>query len=115
MEQKKFDFVPLEEYNKAVEENRKLQAQISKKMEFSKKWLIGCISVSILFTSFSYVLALMDKNPVQELSIAINQLLWGTSGISFIGYTIQNFMRAYSKNKYLTTQEVQQNVEQQGY
>jgi len=75
-----------------------------KKMEFSKKWLVGCIIVSIIFTSFSYGLALFDKNPVENLSISINQILWTNNAVSFMGYTIQNFMRAYSKNKYVKTE-----------
>ncbi len=75
-----------------------------KPKEFSKKWLTGCILVSIIFTSFSYGLALFDKNPVENLSISINQILWTNNAVSFMGYTIQNFMRAYSKNKYVKTE-----------
>ena len=81
------------------------------KTEFSKKWLTGCILVSIIFTSFSYGLALFDKNPVENLSISINQILWTNNAVSFMGYTIQNFMRAYSKNKYLSEQEETSYVE----
>ena len=42
-----------------------------KKMEFSKKWLIGCIIVSIVYTTFSYVLAWFDKNTVETLTVEI--------------------------------------------
>lgn len=59
------------------------------KMEFSKKWLIGCIIISIVYTTFSYVLAWFDKNAVENLSATILEILWGTSGISFVGYTLQ--------------------------
>ena len=59
------------------------------KIEFSKKWLIGCIIISIVYTTFSYVLAWFDKNAVENLSAMILEILWGTSGISFVGYTLQ--------------------------
>ena len=39
------------------------------KMEFSKKWLIGCIIISIVYTTFSYILAWFDKNAVETLII----------------------------------------------
>lgn len=71
-----------------------------KKMEFSKKWLIGCIIVSIVYTTFSYVLAWFDKNAVETLSATILDILWGTSGISFVGYTLQNCVRAYTSSKF---------------
>lgn len=70
------------------------------KTEFSKKWLIGCIALSLIFTTASYVLAFFDKNPVSELSIAIVETLWGTSGISFIGYVLQNSVRAFTSSKF---------------
>ena len=34
---------------------------MKKRMEFSKKWLIGCIIISIVYTTFSYVLAWFDN------------------------------------------------------
>ena len=67
--------------------NKKIQNK--PKMEFSKKWLIGCIIISIVYTTFSYVLAWFDKNTVESLSATILEILWGTSGISFVGYTLQ--------------------------
>lgn len=70
------------------------------KTEFSKKWLIGCIALSMIVTVASYVLAFFDKNPVSELSIAIVETLWGTSGISFIGYVLQNSVRAFTASKF---------------
>ena len=72
----------------------------SKKVEFSKKWLIGCIALSLIFTAASYVLAFFDKNPVSELSIAIVETMWGTSGVSFVGYVIQNSVRAFTASKF---------------
>ena len=72
----------------------------TKKTEFSKKWLIGCMIVSVMFTAASYILAFLDKNPVAELSEAIIETLWGTSGISFVGYALQNSVRAYTASKF---------------
>ena len=78
------------------------------KMEFSKKWLIGCIIVSIVFSLLSYILAFLDKNTAESLSITIIETLWGTSGISFVGYALQNCMRAYTASKFgLPTNETQ--------
>lgn len=71
-----------------------------KKTEFSKKWLISCIVISVTFTAASYVLAFFDKNPVSELSIVIVETLWGASGISFAGYAIQNSVRAFTASKF---------------
>lgn len=71
-----------------------------KKREFSKIWLISCIVLSCVYTTASYVLAAFDKNPVAELSQTIIETLWGTSGVSFIGYAVQNCMRAYTSAKF---------------
>lgn len=72
-----------------------------KKMEFSKKWLIGCIIFSVLFTCTSYILSAFDKNPVESLSAQIVQSVWAMDGICFVGYNIQNCVRAHSLNKYV--------------
>lgn len=42
------------------------------KMEFSKKWLIGCIIISIIYTTFSYVLAWFDKNTIETPTAEIS-------------------------------------------
>lgn len=70
------------------------------KMEFSKKWLIGCIIVSIIYTTFSYVLAWFDKNAVETLTVEIIETLWGASGVSFVAYALQNSVRAFTASKY---------------
>ena len=70
------------------------------KIEFSKKWLIACVVVSIFYTSLSYLFAWFDKNALESLSISINEMLWGTSGVSFIGYVLQNCCRAYTASKF---------------
>lgn len=74
--------------------------QKSQKMEFSKKWLIMCIIVSIFYTTLSYILAWFDKNTLENLSTEILEILWGTSGISFVGYALQNCCRAYTASKF---------------
>ena len=71
-----------------------------KKRQFSKCWLVACIVVSIIYTTASYVLAAFDKNPVSELSAAIIETLWGASGTSFVGYALQNCVRAYTASKF---------------
>ena len=71
-----------------------------KKMEFSKKWLTACIVVSLFYTTLSYVLAWFDKNTVESVTIELINALWGTSGISFVGYVLQNSVRAYTSSKF---------------
>lgn len=71
-----------------------------KKREFSKMWLVCCIVISVIFTAASYILAAFDKNPVSELSIAVLETMWGTSGVSFIGYALQNSVRAFTASKF---------------
>ena len=71
-----------------------------KKREFSKCWLVSCAVMSLVFTTTSYVLAAFDKNPVSELSQSIIETMWGTSGVSFVGYAIQNCIRAYTSAKF---------------
>ena len=70
------------------------------KTEFSKKWLTACIVFSVVFSAASYILAAFDKNPVPELTIALIETMWGTSGVSFVGYAIQNSVRAFTASKF---------------
>ena len=49
------------------------------KMEFSKKWLIGCVIISLVYTTLSYILAFKGLDTVEQLSIEILQTLWGTA------------------------------------
>ena len=76
------------------------QKKLSTKMEFSKKWLIGCIIISIVYTTFSYILAWFDKNTVETLTVEIIETLWGASSISFAGYVLQNCVRSFTASKY---------------
>ena len=69
-------------------------------MEFSKKWLIACIVISLFYTTLSYVFGWFEKNTLETLSIEILQLLWGSSSIAFIGYILQNSVRAYTSSKF---------------
>lgn len=71
-----------------------------KRVEFSKKWLIACIVISLFYTSLSYVLAWFDKNTVEGLTTTIIDTLWGTAGVSFIGYVLQNSIRAYTSSRF---------------
>lgn len=81
-----------------------------KKREFSKCWLIVCIIISIVFTATSYILSAFDKNPVETLSGIIVETLWGASGVSFIGYALQNSVRAFTASKFgLPTEQSEKN------
>lgn len=71
-----------------------------KKREFSKIWLVSCIVISVIFTTTSYILAAFDKNPVSEISVAVVDVMWGASGVSFIGYALQNSVRAYTSSRF---------------
>ena len=82
---------------------RNIQKKVNimkKRIEFSKKWLIGCIIISIVYTTFSYVLAWFDKNAVETLTVEIIETLWGASGVSFVAYALQNSVRAFTASKY---------------
>ena len=71
-----------------------------KKMEFSKKLLCACVIISIVYTTFSYILAWFDKNTVETLTVEIIETLWGASGVSFVAYALQNSVRAFTASKY---------------
>ena len=82
-----------------IEKNKKKKVKSKdkpkkKKLEFAQKWLIGCMIISVVFTSMSYILSWFDKNPVESLSITIIQTLWSSTGVSFAGYTVLNSVRA---------------------
>ena len=86
-----------------IEKNKKKKVKSKdkpkkKKLEFAQKWLIGCMIISVVFTSLSYILSWFDKNPVEGLSITIIQTLWGSTGVSFAGYTILNSVRAVTSS-----------------
>lgn len=81
------------------------------KLEFSKKWLIACVVISLFYTSLSYLYGWFDKNTLETLSVEIIEILWGTSGISFVGYALQNCVRAYTASKFGFPQENNNDIE----
>ena len=85
--------------------NPRYKPKTKQKIEFSKKWLIACVAISIFYTSLSYLFAWFDKNTVEALSIQIIETLWGATGISFCGYALQNCCRAYTASKFGIPQE----------
>ena len=83
------------DFNKKKSKVKKVKDKPKKKkLEFAQKWLIGCMIISVVFTSLSYILSWFDKNPVEGLSMTIIQTLWSSTGVSFAGYTILNSVRA---------------------
>ncbi len=85
---------------KALHYKMKTKKRKKNKVEFSKKWLIACIVISLFYTSLSYILGWFEKNTLETLSIEILQLLWGSSSVAFMGYIIQNSVRAYTSSKF---------------
>lgn len=76
--------------------NKKLTE--AKKIQFSKKWLTIIMTCSIIWISFSYILAFMDKAEIaQELSDGIVKVVIAT----LIGYFLKSFFetREEEKNK----------------
>ena len=89
------------DFNKKKSKVKKVKDKPKKKkLEFAQKWLIGCMVISVVFTSLSYILSWFDKNPVESLSMTIIQTLWSSTGFSFAGYTILNSVRAFTGSKY---------------
>ena len=83
------------DFNKKKSKVKKVKDKPKKKkLEFAQKWLIGCMVISVVFTSLSYILSWFDKNPVESLSMTIIQTLWSSTGFSFAGYTVLNSVRA---------------------
>ena len=58
--------ITIEKNNKQKSKTKKDKPN-KKKSEFAQKWLIGCIIISVVFTSMSYILAWFDKNTVENL------------------------------------------------
>ena len=87
------------DFNKKKSKVKKVKDKPKKKrLEFAQKWLIGCMIISVVFTSLSYILSWFDKNPVEGLSMTIIQTLWSSTGVSFAGYTILNSVRAVTSS-----------------
>lgn len=87
------------DFNKKKNKVKKVKDKPKKKkLEFAQKWLIGCMVISVVFTSLSYILSWFDKNPVESLSMTIIQTLWSSTGFSFAGYTVLNSVRAVTSS-----------------
>ena len=70
----------------------------AKKIQFSKKWLTIIMICSIVWISFSYILAFMDKAEIaQELSDGIVKVVIA----ALLGYFLKSFFetREEEKNK----------------
>lgn len=84
------------------QDNHKLERRKGKRgkrrLQFSKAWLIGCITISLVYTTLSYVLAFLDKSTVESLSMTIIETLWNTTGGSFAAYALQNCVRAVAQD-----------------
>lgn len=76
-----------------------------RKTEFSKLWLMGVFSATMIFISASYILSALDKNPVEGLSSTIAGAFLTTDAISFFGYNLQNIGRALSRRKEKTNDQ----------
>ena len=85
------------------------------KVEFSKKWLIACVVISLFYTSLSYLFGWFDKNTLETLSVEIIEVLWGTSSISFAGYVLQNCVRSFTASKYGIPMEDMKEEESENY
>lgn len=92
-------------------QTNRFKDKVKKKIEFSKKWLIACIAISLFYTTLSYILAWFDKNTVEALTIEVLNLLWGTSGVSFCGYALQNCVRAFTASKFGIPKEKGEEIE----
>lgn len=85
-----------------------------KSLQFSKAWLIGCITISLVYTTLSYVLAFLDKSTVESLSMTIIETLWNTTGGSFAAYALQNCVRAVAQDFGLKLKPLQEGGESNG-
>ncbi len=79
-----------------------ISAKEKKHIEFSKKVVVVAFAIFIAMVINSYVLAYMEKaNPLESLSSAIII----TPVATILGYYTQNSVRAWSRNKYISTTE----------
>ena len=79
---------------------KKSSVKKTHKRQFSKIWLACCIMLSAAVTAVSFLLSALGRDPVSGLAAAVIDALWGTSGVSFVGYAIQNSVRAYTASKF---------------
>lgn len=89
-----------------------MRYKLKPKTEFSKKLLVALLAISFFFTLLSYVLAFLEKDTVENLSIEILRIIWLTDGIGLSAYSILNGTRAYSLNKYTIKPKEDEPVEE---
>lgn len=83
-----------------AQDNEVKPQKAKKKPQFSKVWLCISLGVSIFYTSLTYLFAWFGKETVSDVTIALNELLWGNNAVAFSGYAIQNCVRAFTASKY---------------
>lgn len=68
----------------------------SKKLTFSQKLLLVLLSISAIWVTWSYILATIGKEPIENLAIAIVSTLI----LGLLAYFIKSFGEKNSRNKY---------------
>lgn len=68
----------------------------NKKLTFSQKLLLGLLSISAVWVTWSYILATIGREPVENLAIAIVSTLI----LGLLAYFIKSFGEKNSRNKY---------------
>ena len=66
------------------------------KLTFSQKLLVLLISISTVWVTWSYILATIGKEPIENLAIAIVTTLI----LGLLAYFIKSFGEKNSRNKY---------------
>ena len=68
----------------------------NKKLTFSQKLLLVLLSISAIWVTWSYILATIGREPVENLAIAIVSTLI----LGLLAYFIKSFGEKNSRNKY---------------
>lgn len=93
---------------------KKSTEKIKKSPQFSKVWLSISLGISIFYTSLTYFFAWFGKDTVSDVTIAINELLWGNNAVAFIGYVGQNCVRAFTATKFgIETEKSEEKVQEE--
>ena len=67
-----------------------------KKLTFSQKLILLLLATSIIWVTWSYILATIGREPVESLAIAIVSTLI----LGLLAYFIKSFCEKNSRNKY---------------
>lgn len=70
--------------------------EVKKSLSYSQKLLLVLICVSTAWVTWSYVLASLGKDPVENLAIAIVSTLI----VALLAYFVKSFGEKNSRNKY---------------